>query len=876
MHVNTKVFPKSRFVSLIAVIILCAFSGVAGASNVESKHPVTVDDVLRIEAIGAVEFSADGTWLAYNLLPPYEDISDFSYWMYAQGLSGHQLWIKNMEHKSPPKLQPGLDPTATNFFFGFSPSGDHVVTLEYSFGKLNFVACRVGRNKCARLDRMPDFRDRYIASARWNERIEWISDRKFVVPTRDDDLPGSELRNRAYIGQFLWRSWNRAWRGDGPTASEVVSTGRDRSQDWAAGALTEFDVGSGASRIIADGRYAGVRVSPDRKRVIAAQVGERFRPSADAKPVPTETHPTFDRRYALRVIDIETGAVKELADPFEIDPHSLSWSADGSRFLVFGWQRDEEPHEGAFYVVDARTLVPHRQKLDGFEIANSRFDPEYFIETGPARSMLLDEGLVVLARRDQKERFDWFLIRSNGVALNLSNGLEDVSGYPLYADGGSVSLLARHGAYRIDDQGHRTKLNRTDDLVIRDIAYQGNPSHSWANEFRYSREIYRRSFNESGTLISTSESNASDVSVEFTNFSSPPAVTETLALNIPGARVLAASREANAALVTSKVGSATKVTLVQKGANDVQLAILNEHLNRVADPDTLQISYPLSDPEDSAITRNMSTCLFLPPDFDQAKKYPLLFDIYPSGTPGECSTLGDAALIYQQSDLWAARGFIYVRPAIPLDYARTPAGPIAGMDEVVEQTLDAITELVPIDTDRVVLFGLSQGGVSSLYVSTQSDRFAAVISMNGWADFFSHYFGARGLLRYFHLDQNGGDNRWRYECLLAGAVNVCPFGFGTTALEASALYSESSPVALARGITAPVMLVHSDLDYFDIAQYDEMFGALYRAGKEARYVRYWGEGHIPSSPANIRDLWTRIDAFLVETGVLREQDEPHH
>jgi len=63
-----------------------------------------------------------------------------------------------------------------------------------------------------------------------------------------------------------------------------------------------------------------------------------------------------------------------------------------------------------------------------------------------------------------------------------------------------------------------------------------------------------------------------------------------------------------------------------------------------------------------------------------------------------------------------------------------------------------------------------------------------------------------------------------------------------------------------------VLLVHSDWDYIDMAQYDEMFGALYRAGKEARYVRYWGEGHGPSSPANLRDLWQQIDTFLLENG----------
>ena len=79
---------------------------------------------------------------------------------------------------------------------------------------------------------------------------------------------------------------------------------------------------------------------------------------------------------------------------------------------------------------------------------------------------------------------------------------------------------------------------------------------------------------------------------------------------------------------------------------------------------------------------------------------------------------------------------------------------------------------------------------------------------------------------------------------------------------------------LAPQITAPVMLIHSDMDSFSMSQFDEMYGALLRAGKDARYIRYWGEGHGPSSPANIRDMWSRMDAFLAETGVAPNASPP--
>jgi len=47
----------------------------------------------------------------------------------------------------------------------------------------------------------------------------------------------------------------------------------------------------------------------------------------------------------------------------------------------------------------------------------------------------------------------------------------------------------------------------------------------------------------------------------------------------------------------------------------------------------------------------------------------------------------------------------------------------------------------------------------------------------------------------------------------------------------------------------------------------ERLCALYRLNKRARFVRYWGEGHMLDSPANVRDMWQQVfrwfDEFLV-------------
>jgi len=72
------------------------------------------------------------------------------------------------------------------------------------------------------------------------------------------------------------------------------------------------------------------------------------------------------------------------------------------------------------------------------------------------------------------------------------------------------------------------------------------------------------------------------------------------------------------------------------------------------------------------------------------------------------------------------------------------------------------------------------------------------------------------------------------------------------------------------GLTGPngagkstfMKIMQGDLDYVALQQGEEFFTSLYRQGKRAEFVRYWGEGHVLESPANIRDMWRRIFAWF--------------
>ncbi|MEZ6011405.1 MAG: prolyl oligopeptidase family serine peptidase [Hyphomonas sp.] len=858
--------------SLAAALVVAAL-GILGSSPghagpaAPGMHRIGIDDVLGLAVFGQAQFSPDGKWLAYNVAPPYDQLTDYSYWLYAFGLSGHQLWVKEVAGNEPPRLQPGLDTEATNYLAGISPDSRWVLVLEHKAGHLRFVGCRIGQDQCVRFDGEPDIRDGYFILFSWNERIEWVSDHAFLMPVRPDDLPGSERHARGLVGETLWRSWTTAWAGKEPTASVMVSTGRDRSEDWATGALMEFELETGAARRLADGRHAGPRVSPDAEFIAAAKVGERARTPADVPLETTRTHPRFDRRYAFRLIDRSSGEIKDVTMPYTVDPGSISWSATGDRVSVFGWGKGEAPADGEYYTFDPVSLSSVRAPHDGLQLADRKLDPEPGRFSGPVAGALLDTGPIAYARPDTGGPYGWYLLKAGGPQL-LTEGLDRVSLQLLGADKGHITVLSSDGVFRARPNGMPERLLPILDQGIYAAPYEIVPDHSWSGEFRFASPERRSPESPGARLVLTRDSDGSDRAANFVSMSRSGDSVSAIDLDLPGARLLAASASVPAALVSRRKGSATELLLLRESRAPEVLTRINAGLDHVVPVSDKGFQYTLRDPEGKEPERSIQGCLSLPPDYDPDKRYPVILDIYPVSLPGRCLHVQDMPRPDPlSSDLWTSGGFIYFRPAMPLDLARTEEAPIGGMPDLAAQAATALIDQGYADPDRIVLFGVSQGAVAALYVAARTDKFAAVIAINGWADYLSHYFGARGVATYLHLDQDGGDNRWRYDCKGAGADNRCPFGFGETPFEDPAAYASESPVVLARDIDIPIMLVHSDMDYIAMGQFDEMFGALYRAGKEALYVRYWGEGHGPSSPANIRDLWHRMDGFLMSVGI---------
>lgn len=209
--------------------------------------------------------------------------------------------------------------------------------------------------------------------------------------------------------------------------------------------------------------------------------------------------------------------------------------------------------------------------------------------------------------------------------------------------------------------------------------------------------------------------------------------------------------------------------------------------------------------------------------------------------------------------LMAAKGYIVLKPNTESELIQTNAGPLGGMASMVDQAIDAVVEQGYGDAKRVGLIGVSQGGFSSLWLATQMPRFKATVSLNGWSDMYIHYFESSYLQRFFTRQFGFQGSAGRYEST-AGT----DFPIGRKPYDDPMAYIAPSPLFNARGVTAPVMLIHSDMDTFDLGEYERMYTALNLLGKKAKLMRYWGEGHSPSSPGNLRHMWGEIFAWFDE------------
>ena len=256
--------------------------------------------------------------------------------------------------------------------------------------------------------------------------------------------------------------------------------------------------------------------------------------------------------------------------------------------------------------------------------------------------------------------------------------------------------------------------------------------------------------------------------------------------------------------------------------------------------------------------------LLLPPK-PRSSPPPLIVVPYPGleAYPPPRPYGGGSGRFPANAELMAAAGYAVLVPALPRRKGAEPGEGIA--EQILSAVHLASAQAGGFDGARPILWGQSLGGYSALMAATQSDRFAAIIASAAPSDLAS----VRGAFDP-HGEARPRDGLSAY---LLGWSEDGQAGLRAGPWEAPDLYVRNSPVFQAGRINTPVLLIHGDVDFVRLSQAQEMFMALARQAKDVTLITVFGEGHVVSTPGNVREVYGRAFRWLARQ-VPSRQAEP--
>jgi dipeptidyl aminopeptidase/acylaminoacyl peptidase len=233
--------------------------------------------------------------------------------------------------------------------------------------------------------------------------------------------------------------------------------------------------------------------------------------------------------------------------------------------------------------------------------------------------------------------------------------------------------------------------------------------------------------------------------------------------------------------------------------------------------------------------------LYKPDNFDSTKKYPVLFNYYEHESGKLNAYIGPEFTDQFQFNypMMLARGYLICLTDIHFKTGETALSVV----DAVEGAADHLSRLSYVDSTRYGVCGGSFGGYESSCLATFSRKFAAAVTISGFADLVSAYGNVPGL-----RDEEYENRQLRMGLSLSADPER---------------YLRNSPVAYTKSITTPILIVNTTLDgNVNVQQGIEYFISLRREGKRAWMLRYQNPDHGVSDPFDQADLYTRMNQFF--------------
>ncbi len=799
--------------------IRAAWSAISlfGLASPACARPYLVDDLLRVERFSQVLIDPSARWAVIERQDPAGSAERFDYESQRSLTLGHLLLV-DLAH--PEQVRPLLDDNPAGLVeLAFSPSGHQLAVARLHNRQWELGVVTMATRRIKWLGVTPQV---LLGGSRI---LQWLSDDTLLAITyQPGDLPFS-LRESWQTMAELPALWEQSATGKGPSATAV---GSGRFRDVVAPPhsvrLEQINVVSGERHILVEGGVTNFEAAPDRQHAAAIVTGESVQPQAGNKVGVG----TADHRHRLVLVDLHTAGRSVTVKNIDVGGSLLSWSPNSAQLLFLGRSNSEAP--------ETVTMLSTAPGLDhAVPLALGSIEP---VIDGPpdyephAQVTWLGAQPLLLARpttlSDAKP--GWYRIGSGSGPLPIPSGSDIIA-----ADARGAVLTTEGGLARLDARNQSVPLPATQGLIRVPIVYP---------------ETGVRAVSLDSTDIAFSKKR-DDGESDFALLGQHDQLTRFT----PGspARLRAASAQGRLAIIEQEdshgVGT---LMLFRAGRAPIRLSRINQHLSDVTPAIPVAIHHR-SD-QGAALT----SWLYLPAPGIGHAPYPLIVIPYPDrvfGMSPPSYQRPSAGLDNISAQVLAGQGYAVLLPSLP-----SPAsGPRAtDLAQRLDGVLDQVTSRTDIDSRRMALWGHSFGGYAAALLATRTQHFRSIIASAGLYDLVSAYGTFLPNTRLHPEDGLGIDAMTGWSEAGQARLGGAPWRVPQT-------YVANSPIFAADRIQAPVLLLQGDQDIASLTQAQELFSALYRQNKDAMLVSYWGEAHVVTSPANLRDLYRRVFNWLDQT-----------
>lgn len=801
--------------TLCTTLALIFASVLTGSSQEKLLRPLMPDDLFKLEEVGQVALSPDGQWLAY-VVRRAKATAQIHTRPFLEGNDRGDVWLVSTSGGRPRNLTRGLANGSGWWAPMWSPDSRRLAMLSTKSGNVHLWLWDKATGRLNQLtQRGVDVGDVHQPS------FAWLSAQKLVCFVLPEGQKPNSMTVEMRAAEIAMREWPKAWRGQETTAN-VLESGLPISLDRRTqGELLMIDVTKGSQRLATAFRFRELRLSPDLEHVATLKQTGVVRPEPNRPLMHGGTHSAVYQAVAFSREGKQV--LLGLAEVKEVRPNSLRWSPDGKSLALVGRLKSDGPQPVTCTVAsgDCRALP---------------------VKGEPAALMWSADGILLMLMSSKPGgRQDWWALNGTEPERNITAEMKTVPRELIREiNGKSFVGIADGELWRIRLDGGEAQ-NLTADFEPRILStLWPTPSSEDASAVTQvivnvrtgSQTGWHRIDLSSGQLTSLSKPNSEATLAGFHT------QTETA--------ILTARDRAGTYLWLSHAPFKQHTTIVEA----------NTQLREIAQTEFKKIEYRSLD------GRELKGWVLLPVGYQAGRSYPLITVAYAGNVFGDSPPGGHARTINNAGSLnyhlLAARGYAVLFPSIPLKPEGEASDPYLELTKGVLPAVDKVIELGTADPKRLGVMGQSYGGYATYGLIAQTNRFHAAVSLAGLSDLLSLYgvFDAR-----FRYDPYAHERLFSMSLAESGQIRM-----GNPPWKDFDRYVRNSPLFHVERIETPLMIVQGDLDYVAMQQGEQVFTALHRQNKRSTFVRYWGEGHVLESPANIRDMWRRtfewFDSFL--------------